>query len=221
MVLMQMWVTGICSKPAYATTGLASRYALAMRISSARTQGFSLLELLVVTVIIGILVTMFTLSVGLTGGDRELEREADRLRALITAASEDALLQGRDIGLSFVEHGYEFSGQDPNANDQWRPLMLDDVLRPRELDPSIELVLEIEGREVELREPAEQLATNQPADQAESDPADEDYLPQVFIFSSGEIDPPFELRLRRQFSNDVILISTQDDSSVELSRENF
>ncbi len=191
-----------------------------MQISSANTKGFSLLELLVVTVIIGILVTMFTLSVGLTGGDRELEREAERLSALISLASEDALLQGRDLGLSFIEHGYEFSGQDPNANDQWRPLMLDDVLKPRELDPSVELVLEIEGREVELREPGEKVGANKPVDQDDLDSPEEN-LPQIFIFSSGEIDPPFELRLRRQFSNDVLLISTLDDGSVKITRETF
>ena len=67
-----------------------------------------------VVVIIGILVTMLTLSIGVTGSDRDLEREDNRLRALVSLASEDALLQGRELGLTFLEDGYEFALLDPD-----------------------------------------------------------------------------------------------------------
>jgi len=66
-------------------------------MSSARKiSGFSLIELLVVVFMIGILVTMFTLAVGVTGGDRELERETDRLVAVLNLAGDEAVMQGRE-----------------------------------------------------------------------------------------------------------------------------
>ena len=58
-----------------------------------KPSGFSLLELLVVLFIIGILVTMFTLSVGVTGGDREVDNEIDRLQALLKLAGEEAIME--------------------------------------------------------------------------------------------------------------------------------
>ena len=60
--------------------------------------GFSLLELLVVIVIIGILVGMTTIAVGVLGGDRELRDEADRFTDVLASAHEMAELEGRDYG---------------------------------------------------------------------------------------------------------------------------
>lgn len=169
-----------------------------------------------VVVIIGILATMFTLSVGVVGSDRELEREADRLAALLRLASEDASLQGREIGLQFYQHGYEFSAQDPDTG-AWVLLSDDEQLRARELPPELLLDLEIEGRQVNL-------AAERPPDDAEAevDPGDPSaYQPQIYVFSSGEVTPPFTLRLRRRFGDLVLAVATGDEQLVEVRRESL
>jgi len=55
--------------------------------------GFTLIELMVVVVIIGVVITATLLSLGATGRDSQLEQERDRLAALIDYVRERAGLQ--------------------------------------------------------------------------------------------------------------------------------
>src|SRR3954471_11879978 len=73
-----------------------------------RSRGFSLIEILVVLVILGVAVAAVTLGIAGAGGGRQLERDAERLGALVSYACEQAELSGRDIGMSFSRSGYRF-----------------------------------------------------------------------------------------------------------------
>ena len=65
----------------------------------ARTRGFTLLEILVVIVIIGVMVSMVSLSVGVLGADREVEDETRRFWAVVRQAREEAELQAIDVAI--------------------------------------------------------------------------------------------------------------------------
>jgi general secretion pathway protein H len=211
---------------------LADGTAIDRKPAARRLSGFSLLELLVVVVIIGILATMMTLSLGVTGGDRDLEQDVKRLRALLALASEDALLQGRELGITFIEDGYEFALLDPDEN-RWVRLQGDPVLKSRSFDDGIELAIEIEGREVRLQTREEfndQFANVETEADDSEDQIDDDspfrgrnseFLPQIFIFSSGEISPPFEARMRREFQDLVLVLAAKPDGSLEITRESY
>lgn len=106
-------------------------------------QGFTLLELLVVVVIVGVLVTFATLSISNRAVNDKLETEAKRLQQLFEIAGEDAELQGIEIGFVFTPQGYLFvAAQD----QQWLPLD-EGPLRARPLPPPMRLWVQVDGRE--------------------------------------------------------------------------
>lgn len=135
--------------------------------ASARAGGFTLLEILVVVLIIGIIVTFAVLSLGNRSIDDRLDNEAKRLQQLITVAAEDAEVQGVDLGWRYVDDGYEFLALDRDGH--WKPFPQTQILRPRTLPQPMYLDLNVEGHALG------------PASQA-----DKIVEPQVLILSSGE-----------------------------------
>lgn len=166
------------------------------------SRGFTLLELLVVMVIVGILVSLLTLSVGLLGEDGPLRREAERLEALVQIAGEETMLHGFEMGLRFYRRAYEFSIY-RDETDEWIPLVDDRLFRRRDIPEALELDLELEGRDVLLEFEADE---------------NREYRPQVFIMSSGDITP-FNLRFREAFSSDGYQVLIKADGSAEIKHD--
>ena len=83
-------------------------------------------------VIIGVVTAGILLSVNVTGRDRDLEKESDRLLALFNYAREQAELQTREYGVMFQDDGYEFLTYD-TRRAAWRSVFEDDALRARRL----------------------------------------------------------------------------------------
>lgn len=154
-------------------------------------RGFTLIEVMVVVVIVGIMSAVVLMSINLVGDDRQVRQEARRLASLIDVAADEALLQGRELGLEFMTTGYRFVEYDPFLG-QWYEVTGDELLRPRNLPPGQRLGLSIEDKPVVLRE--------QPAVTA-SDPDASgprvDYAPHALLMSSGELTP-FSLTIERE-----------------------
>ena len=88
--------------------------------------GFTLLEMLVVLVIAGLLVSLASLQ--LTRNPRtDLNEEAQRLALLFESAGDEAQVRARPIAWQPLEGGFRF---DIRTEDGWRPLR-DDLLRQR------------------------------------------------------------------------------------------
>ena len=165
-----------------------------------RSAGFSLIEILVVIVIIGIVLSIAILSVSLVGGDKAIRKEAQRMMALLEVARDESMLQGREYGLELMLGGYRFVELDP-ISGQWSEIIGDDTLRMRKLPQELEFQLYIEDRPVILKpNPAETER-----DESEMARGLERYAPHVLIYSSGDLTP-FELHIVRAVDDSVVAI---------------
>jgi general secretion pathway protein H len=150
-------------------------------------RGFTLIEILVVAVIIALVCAGMILSVSLTGRDRELEKESDRLQALFNYTREQAELQTREYGIMFEDDGYEFLTYDVHRGT-WRSVVEDDALIARKLPDGLDFKLKVDARPVVLKRPKDA----------------KDKTPQVMIFSNGDLST-FETTLERAGVRSVTL----------------
>ncbi len=146
--------------------------------------GFTLLELLVVLVIIGIVSSFAVLSTGLTARDKPLGKESQRLLALMQMASEESVLKTEELGLIVSNDSYHFVRYDQNA---WQPLK-DDLYRERSLPDNLTLDLVLEGRPIVLDDPS-QTDSKATAKSDMKDAKDKPKPPQILFLSSGEVSP--------------------------------
>jgi general secretion pathway protein H len=113
-----------------------------------RQAGFTLLEILVVLILLGIILSVAVLSTG-GGKERELEQEVQRMVRLIELAKEEAVLNRLELAIKFSPHAYEFLRQE---NDNWLPYADHRLFAPRTLGEEYELQLLQDGMSVSLQE---------------------------------------------------------------------
>ncbi len=169
-----------------------------MKLQQGGSRGFTLIEILVVVLIIGIVAGIMTLSLGVVGDDRELDREADRLLAAGEFLQEQSTIQNREYGIRCFDGGYEFLVYTPREG-RWQRYTGDALLATRKLPPGLKMALWVEGRRVIL--PEAEVETPEP---------------QVLLYSSGEVSP-FEIQLQRDGSAEMKrLRSNEALSALEL-----
>jgi general secretion pathway protein H len=165
-----------------------------------RAAGFTLLEIIVVLLIIGV-VTSFAV-LGVRQGSGALEQEGQRLLALLRLTRDEAVLNAEPLGLGFTRSDYLFLQRRlvDEATYEWRPVQDDATLRRRDL----------EGQGIALELTVQGIAVALPAGGAT--PA-----PQVLLHPSGWVTP-FELRLRPLGADHgaALLLRTATDGRIEL-----
>ena len=167
----------------------------ARRISS----GFTLIEIMIVVFIIGLISAAAVITFGGQSRDTELDREAERLDALLDYAREQAELQTRDYGFRTTRFNYQFVVFNPLTN-KWELAQEDDALRERKLPEGLMPTLAVEGRSVVLDSKWPKI---------------DDFKPQVMIFGNGDLSS-FEWTLTREESGAVARIATDEQTQLLL-----
>lgn len=147
-----------------------------------RSAGFSLLELIIVLVIMGVLVASITISINDTRGDK-LHFEARRLTARLSLALDEAVLTNRELGLEVEKDLYRFLFLD---EQKWQVIGSGEErqLVEQKLPEGMELQLQVDG----LFSQFEQTEINKmfKEDEEAMTPA---LRPQIYLMSSGELNP--------------------------------
>jgi general secretion pathway protein H len=185
---------------------LATGTSVSNALRGARTQsvrraaGFTLIEIMVVVFIIGLVTAAAVITFGGDHRDTELDKEAQRLDALLAYVREQAELQTRDYGFRTNGDSYSFVVFDVLTN-QWRVAEEDDALRARTYPDGIEPAVVVEGRPIVLDE--------------KKKPGLDDFKPQVMIFANGDLSS-FEIDLQRDGSADRARIYSDEQTNIKL-----
>jgi len=154
--------------------------------------GFTLFELLLVIVIIGVVVGGVVLSGGLAGDDRILRRELQNTHALIKLSCDEAVMRNQMIGALVGQNNVSFFSWN---GDFWEVYPETDTLRPRLWSDGVSVSLDIDGLAINLSEPASinrsikrgTLEQNPLQSQSQNQ-----QQPQILCFSNGT-SRPFKL----------------------------
>ena len=95
-----------------------------------RTKGFTLIEILVVLVVIGIVLAVALMSFGDFGVSRKQQLTVLQLKASMASAQLDAILKPTVLGLEFTKTGYRYYRYDYDATINqaaWLPLQHDNL----------------------------------------------------------------------------------------------
>lgn len=99
---------------------------------SGASAGFSLLELLVVLVILGLMLGLVTIN-ALPSERQNLQKEAQRVALLLQLARDEAIVRNRQVAFEADTQRYRFLVRE---NGQWQALPKDELLKEREFSRS-------------------------------------------------------------------------------------
>jgi general secretion pathway protein H len=99
-------------------------------IRPASARGFTLLELLVVVVIVGITLGIVSFN-AIPNSHQSLQKEAQRIALLLQAARDEAIVRNRPVAFEADVDRYRFLVRDETT---WGAITDDDLMREREFD---------------------------------------------------------------------------------------
>ncbi len=157
-------------------------------VKAPRQRGFTLLEMLLVVLLIGVMAGSVSL---IFGGDARRDamlKAGDEFRVVVTTALDEAALSGELVGVVVEPDHYFFArwNLDDNA---WEVYQGDRLYRERRLPEGIEMTLQLEG--LPLTQGDEEKESEFGLDQSLFEPDEEEKRkrpdPQLLLLPSGEM----------------------------------
>lgn len=151
-----------------------------------RSRGFTLIEIMVVMVVVGLLAVIAVVNMGGGAQQRELENAARELFLLMQTASEQAVLNNQEMGLVIDDESYRFLAFN-SLERAWEP-QEERLFSPRKVPEWMALTYQTEDN----------LPTLPGVEDDEDAPR-----PDLVFFSSGEITP-FEMQMTVGDNSDLV-----------------
>ena len=189
-----------------------------MQRTASQQTGFTLLEVILVILLSGLLVSAVVVNFSWDNRDDKLEQEAHRFQQLFHYAAETALMRQQEWGVVIKPNGYEFLVYQPE-DDKWLPVETPASMAWHELAAGQELKLELDGLPWQEDSLLGELNWDTDALEAEQRQADDvAVLPHIFILSSGEITP-FQLIVQDESERPFWYVEVRGEFTIPLYRE--
>jgi general secretion pathway protein H len=151
-------------------------------------RGFTLIEVMLVIVLIGIMVSAVQFSFSSSKPEQLLQQNSARFAGIFDVAAEYGMLNNIELGLYIDENTYQFLGYDGVT---WAPIADKPIFETYTLPEGVELALQLDDLPIEdvlLFDPA--LLNNEDDESLfEEEEEEKKIIPQVYILSGGDITP--------------------------------
>lgn len=172
-------------------------------------KGFTLLEVMLVLMLMGLVVGTVVMSIDTQDHAKMLERQAKRLQVIVNMASDQAILSQSQFGLYIEENQYWFAVLD--EEDNWQPLEQDDLFSVNEIPAPYTLDIQLDGLPWEMDDQLfdtklfdEELSVSEDGVSIGEEEEEKLPPPQVYISSSGDITPFSAIfKYEPEFENDA------------------
>ncbi|ABO25481.1 type II secretion system minor pseudopilin GspH [Shewanella loihica] len=154
-----------------------------------RQFGFTLLEVLLVVLLMGLAAAAVTYTTSGADQHKALERTARQFMAATELVLDETILSGHFIGIVIDKQRYEFVVYDEG---KWKPLQQDRLLAAKEMDPGVEMHLVLDGLPLTQEDEEDESWFDEPLIERSEDEKKKFPEPQVLLFPSGEMSV-FEL----------------------------
>jgi general secretion pathway protein H len=175
-----------------------------------RQQGFTLIEVMLVIVLIGVMVSAVQFTFSGNKAEQLLEQNSARFAGVFDVAAEYGLLNNIELGLFVEKNTYQFLGYDGVS---WSPIASNPMFEVFTLPEGIEITLQLDDLPIE--EPLlfdSSLLINEDQDDNFTEAEKKKIIPQVYMLSGGDITP-FSLT----FSLAEFAIDGDEDISFKVS----
>ncbi len=150
--------------------------------------GFTLIEVMLVIVLIGIMVSAVQFNFSSNKPEQLLQQSSARFAGIFDVAAEYGMLNNIELGLYIDENTYQFLGYD---GVRWSPIVDKPMFEAFTLPEGIEVVLQLDDLPIEdvlLFDPT--LLNNEDDESLfEEEEEEKKIIPQVYILSGGDITP--------------------------------
>ena len=178
------------------------------------SQGFTLIELMLVIALMGIVVSFVQFAFRDDQLEQELHQQAEQFIAVFEAASEYGMLNNIELGLVVSEQHYQFVGYD---GTQWTELADNDALTSFTMPDQVSLELSLEDLPIDEKALFD-INTFINQDELDQQDTERNLVPQVVILSGGDISS-FKLNFvpTDEFIEPLIYFSVEGQYHLPLS----
>ncbi|PTA48532.1 type II secretion system protein GspH [Shewanella morhuae] len=154
-----------------------------------RHAGFTLMEVMLVILLMGLTAAAVTMSIGNSGPQQSLDRTAQQFIAATEMVLDETVLSGQFMGIVIEKTSYQFVFY---KDGKWLPLDEDRLLSEKEMEQGVVMNLVLDGLPLVQEDEEDDSWFEEPLIEPSSDDKKKHPEPQIMLFPSGEMSA-FEL----------------------------